>query len=108
MTIKKLTDQMWNEFMREGNEPDTLVAELQELWKRELPGLPVPDEKQFQRWLRGTRDPSALVYALTQAQRRMVRQRWGDADHHISYISAINNRRLAEMRQQQKHMRRAA
>jgi hypothetical protein len=63
--------------------------------------LPVPDEKQFQRWLRGNRDPSALVYAMTQAQRRMVRQSWGDGDHHISYISSVNNRKLSELAEQQ-------
>jgi hypothetical protein len=110
MTIKKLTDQMWSEFMGEGNETDTLVVELQQLWKRELPGLPVPDEKQFQRWLRGNRDPSALVYAMTQAQRRMARQSWGDETHCIAYISSVNNRKLSELaeKRQEQTARRAA
>jgi hypothetical protein len=107
MTIRKLTDEMWEQFTRSGEDRDRLVVELQELWKRELPSLPVPDERQFQRWLRGRTDPDALIYAMVQAKRRMVRHSWTDPTHHILFISSVNNKRVAETRQQAE-MKRAA
>ena len=108
MTIRKVSDEMWSKFMNAGQERDGLVTELQELWKTELPGLPLPGETQFQRWLRGSRNPEALVFAMTQAKRRMARESWGDENHHISFISSVNNRRIAELVDLRKEKRRAA
>jgi hypothetical protein len=67
------------------------IAELRELWKKNLPGLPLPSNEQFQRWLSPTYgDCEPLLYAMNKAARRMRFHKWNDPLHHVSWISAVS------------------
>jgi hypothetical protein len=78
---------------------DEKIAELRELWQRQLPGLPLPDDDQFKRWLRPTYgDAEPLVYAMARGARRMRFNAWRDPLHATAWISSVSLARWNEKR----------
>jgi hypothetical protein len=89
--IPKLSiKSIYNAFLEADKRPE-IVRELSDLWRQELPGLPVPSDEQFERWLRPSYgDPKPLVFAMGRAARRMRFFAWNDPTHHLRWISAVS------------------
>jgi hypothetical protein len=90
VTIRKLARvDVFKKFM-DADIRESKITELKKLWQRELPGLPLPDDAQFARWLRPTLgDPRPLAFAIGAAAQRMRFQKWRDPLHHVSWISSV-------------------
>jgi hypothetical protein len=67
-----------------------IASALELFWKIKLPSIPKPDREQFLRWLRIHQDDgSALRYGIKAAEKRLLRVEFGDANHPITFISAV-------------------
>jgi hypothetical protein len=73
----------------QGQQTKHAISELRELWEATLPCLPVPNDEQFDRWLRQSYgDPEPLLYGMAQAAKRLAWRPFNDATHHLAFISS--------------------
>ena len=72
-----------------GQQTEDAISELRELWTATLPSLPVPNDEQFDRWLRQSYgNPEPLIYGMAQAVKRLAWRPFNDSQHHLAFISS--------------------